>query len=111
MKRTYLLILLVGDLIALLVFVLIGQADHQTLDTANPISGALPNAIAFAVPWVIAGWLLGAFPGAGSQQSLWLFMGRSLNTWLVAAPLGVLLRAAFLQRRLRCPVAGITRDR
>ncbi|MFN2167650.1 MAG: DUF3054 domain-containing protein [Anaerolineae bacterium] len=98
MKRTLLIVLLAGDLIALLAFVLIGQADHQTLNAANPIAGALPNAVAFIVPWVVAGWLLGAYPAGPALPALGSFMGRSLNTWLVAAPLGVLLRAALLGR-------------
>ena len=95
------LILAAGDLIALLLFVVIGQADHNTLDQSNPILGALPNLLALAVPWLIVAFLLQAFPRR--PMSLAAFMGRSALAWLIAAPLGLWLRS-ILQDRSSIPI-------
>ncbi|MCA9871772.1 MAG: DUF3054 domain-containing protein [Caldilineae bacterium] len=95
------LILAIGDLIALLVFVIIGQADHNTLNQGNPILGALPNLVALAVPWLIIAFLLRAYPR--TPMRLAPFMGRSALAWLIAAPLGLLLRAV-LQSRGGIPI-------
>ncbi len=86
------LILLVGDALALLVFAYLGQRAHGVVDEARPMMGVLITAAEFALPWVIAGWLLGAYP-RGEARPWSAFLGRSLNAWLVAAPLGVLIRA------------------
>ena len=94
MKRST-FILLAGDLAALTVFVYFGQRNHETLDALR----LLLNVAAFGAPWVAAAWLVGAFRGdrAGRPYG-WAFMARSLNAWLIAAPLGVTLRALALGR-------------
>lgn len=99
-------ILLAGDLLALFIFIFIGQLDHETVDQANPILGALPQAASFALPWLVAAALLGAYPSPSSGPTshrgdfpgLPRFLARSLNAWLVAAPLGMVLRALLLGR-------------
>lgn len=101
MSQTRNLILAIGDLIALLVFVVIGQADHNTLNQSNPILGALPNLLALAVPWLIVAFVLRAYPR--KPMRLAPFMGRSALAWLIAAPLGLLLRAV-LQSRGGIPI-------
>lgn len=63
MKRSHILILAAGDLLALLAFVWLGQMDHQTLNTSNPLLGALPTAAPLAGAWLIAAWLMNAYPG------------------------------------------------
>ncbi len=88
-------ILLAGDVLALLLFVAVGQRDHDLVDVANPLGRLLLVTASFAAPWAIAGWLLGAFP-RGEAVSARTLLARSLNTWLVAAPLGVLVRAYLL---------------
>ncbi len=96
------LILLVGDLIAVMAFVVVGQRDHNLVNEANPILGVLVTTVEFAAPWVVAGWLLGAFRGVGEGDHpgrLYAsFLARSLNTWLVAAPIGILIRSFALGR-------------
>jgi hypothetical protein len=94
MKRST-LILLAGDLAALTVFVYIGQRNHETLDALR----LLLNVAAFGVPWAVAAWLVGAFRGDREGRPYgWMFIARSLNAWLIAAPLGVTLRALALGR-------------
>ncbi|MCS6844535.1 MAG: DUF3054 domain-containing protein [Caldilineales bacterium] len=98
MKRSFLPLLLVGDLLALLAFVLVGQADHRTLNAANPVLGALPNTLSLAGPWLVLAWLLRAYPRVGRQPTAPAFLGRSALAWLVAAPLGLAIRALWLGR-------------
>jgi hypothetical protein len=91
------LVLLAGDLVTLIAFIYIGQRDHDLIDPANPLMGVLLPAAVFALPWVITAFVLGAYD-AGGEISVRKAMGRSVNTWLVAAPLGLLLRALVLGR-------------
>jgi hypothetical protein len=93
------LILLVGDLIAVVVFVVVGQRDHNLVNEANPALGVLLTTGEFALPWAVAGWLLGAFP-RGDWETIKVAptLARSLNTWLVSAPIGVLVRSYVLGR-------------
>ena len=83
--------LLAGDWLVLLLFVFIGQRDHA-ISGPGALPSLLNTAFSLAVPWTVAALLLGAYrlwPLPGWR--VWL--GRALNAWLVAAPLGLLLRA------------------
>jgi len=88
-------ILLAGDVLSLLIFTYIGERDHELLDGENPLFRLLLVTFAFALPWVVAGWVLGAFPRGEALTARSLLL-RSVNTWLVAVPLGVLVRAYLL---------------
>lgn len=98
MKRSHTLALVIGDLAALLAFVLVGQADHRTLSASNPLLGALPNTLSLALPWLALAWPLRAYPRAGRPPSLRSFLGRSALAWVIAAPLGLAIRAVWLGR-------------
>lgn len=91
------LLFVAGDLLALLAFVYIGQRDHGLVDAANPLWGVLWAATPFVLAWLPVGVWLGIFPRATPANSR-SFLIRSLNAWLVAAPLGVILRAFLLGR-------------
>lgn len=95
--RRFSVLLIAGDVLALFLFVFIGQSNHELLDPAQPVAGLLLTTGVLALPWMIAGRWLGAFPGA-APSSVRTLMARSLNAWLVAAPLGLLLRAYVLGR-------------
>ena len=86
-------ILLLGDVLALLIFIILGQLEHQTVDLWR----ALLQTALFGLPWLIAGWLLGIFP-KGQILQLRFMLLRALNVWFVAAPLGLMLRAWALNR-------------
>lgn len=90
-----------GDLIVLLLFVVIGQADHNTLNQSNPILGVLRNLVPLAVAWLVVAFLLQAYPR--KSLSIAQFMGRSALAWLIAAPLGLWLRS-ILQNRSVIPI-------
>ena len=96
MKPTMRLILAIGDLVALFAFVLLGQADHNTVSSTNPLLGALPNVISLGVPWFILAWLLGAFPKG--PITLPRMLGRSALAWVIAAPIGLVIRMLWLGR-------------
>lgn len=101
-------VLLSGDLVALYLFVLVGQLDHDLLPGTNPLWYTLTRALPFIAVWLAAGWLLGAYwlPDRNNYMSQsrdwrplfrWL-SARALHAWLIAAPAGLLLRALLLER-------------
>lgn len=99
-QRTLTSLLLVGDLLALILFVAVGQRDHELVNAQNPFGGLLLAAMYFVGPYVLAGWAFHIFnfEAAGEGRFYFKFFARWLNAWLVAAPLGILLRALVLGR-------------
>jgi len=91
-------ILLAGDLLALLLFVFQGQRDHELVDPNNPALGVLLAGLPFLPPWIIAAFLLGAYRVDDLPGRPYKFFARSINAWLVAAPLWLVLRALVLGR-------------
>jgi hypothetical protein len=91
-------ILLIGDFLAILLFVFLGQQEHETTNLANPLLGLLRAAFPFLLMWVIVAWALHALPRSEESLSLRQLVGRGVNAWLVAAPLALLLRAFLLDR-------------
>lgn len=86
---------LAGDVVMLLAFVIIGQADHDLVDAANPVWGVLKPSLMFGLPWIVVGIWLKAFQyGKGARD----FFSRSFNAWLVTALLGILVRSLVLGR-------------
>ncbi|MFZ2358394.1 MAG: DUF3054 domain-containing protein [Anaerolineae bacterium] len=98
MQRYANVILAAGDLLALLAFVLVGQADHQTVNAANPLLGALPNVVSLAIPWLLLAVLLRAHPRSAAPATLPGFLGRSALAWVIAAPIGLAIRMMYLGR-------------
>lgn len=88
--------LLAGDWLALALFVFLGQIDHDLLGTYG-LSRLLTTTIQLALPWTIIAPIMGAYR-LGPDARRRSFLGRSLNAWLVAAPIALLLRA-WLQGR------------
>ncbi|MEZ4518837.1 MAG: DUF3054 domain-containing protein [Chloroflexota bacterium] len=84
-------LLLVGDWLVLLLFVFTGQRDHDISGT-----GALPSllvtTLSLAIPWTIGSFLLGGYRPQ-TADGLWPWLGRILTIWLIAAPLGLIIRA------------------
>ncbi len=91
MTRSISLPLLAGDLLVLLLFVFIGQRDH-----GMSLTGALPSllatTLALALPWAVVAWLLGVLRLPGDRPAA-AWLGRVAAAWLIAAPLGLILRA------------------
>jgi hypothetical protein len=91
-------ILLVGDLLAILLFVFVGQTEHSTVDAANPLVGLLRTAWPFLLAWVVVAGLTRAIPFQAEGMRLPLLLGRALNAWFIAAPLALMLRGFMLGR-------------
>jgi hypothetical protein len=89
--------LIAGDSLALFLFVYLGQREHETLNAARPLLGALLQTAVFVTPWLLVGGWLGAFPKENRLRT-GTFLSGSLNAWLVAAPLALLLRAFLFER-------------
>ena len=85
------IILLLGDWLALGLFVFLGQIDHRLLS----LTRLLGTTALLALPWTVVALLLDAY-WLGHQSTLRAFLGRALRAWLVAAPLALLLRALIL---------------
>jgi hypothetical protein len=87
--------LAVGDLIALILFVIVGRESHQ-MEAAGFV-GTINAAMPFVTAWLITAAVLGAFSGK-AMYPLLRVIGRTLLAGIVAGPIGVLLRAALLGR-------------
>lgn len=93
-------LLLLGDLVALYLFVLGGQLDHELLPGANPLWYTLTRALPFLAVWLATVWLLGTYrlPLVTGRQLFWSLGVGAVHAWVIAGPLGVLLRALLLGR-------------
>lgn len=92
-------VLVIGDLLVILSFVIIGRQSHA-LALAD-VGADLFTALPFVVGWfVVAPWL--GLYGATESVTPVKLLPRLLLTWLIAVPLGQILRALLLQR----PIPG-----
>jgi Ca2+/H+ antiporter len=82
-----------GDVIVLILFAIIGRASHDVASTAGPVLGTLNTAFPFIVAWLVLAAVLGGFSGKAFYP-IGRVIGRTLLASILAAPLGVLLRAA-----------------
>lgn len=82
-------------MVALALFLLIGEIQHGLLEAYNPLIRTLEQAAMIAAPWLLLGWLLSANPHQPltSWRSVGLFLLRTGLTWLFAALLGIVVRA------------------
>lgn len=90
-RMTNRIVLILGDWLVLLLFVFIGQRDHN-MSGPGTFTSLLITTVSLAIPWTVAAFLLGAYKLEDSL-TLQRWLGRVLTAWLVAAPLGLLLRA------------------
>jgi hypothetical protein len=86
-----------GDALCLALFVLLGMRLHEMLDVPQPALRFLLNVGPFWLAWGLAGLSLRAFrfPRPLRLRVVW---ARTLNAWLVAAPLAIVARALLLGR-------------
>ena len=88
------IILMAGDLITFLLFAAVGRRAHS-------MGSALDDITATAVPFVIGWFLVGPFTGAfraGATDGMSAAAKRAALTWLLAFPLGYMIRALMLGR-------------
>jgi hypothetical protein len=95
--KTWRVILIIGDLLALALFVWVGQTDHGTTNNTNLVLGVVTASWEFVLMWLLVGWLLNAFPRY-PDWTVRTLLSQPLLAWLVAAPLSLLLRSLVLNR-------------
>jgi hypothetical protein len=83
-----------GDALALLLFLIIGEIQHNMLGSPDLIPNLLKQLVAFGTAWFVAAWAIHAFPTQPFNAKS--FLGRSALAWLFAAPAGIVLRAILL---------------
>jgi hypothetical protein len=88
--------LIAGDVIALVLFAVIGRNSHGMATGAAAIAATLFTAAPFIVAWfLVAPWLGALQPPYAQAGSL---ARRTALAWLLAWPLALILRAVLLQR-------------
>lgn len=97
LPRWELFALAVGDLVALIVFAAVGGTSHGTLAAGSPVLNVLNTAVPFMAAWLTVGMLLGLYRGR-ALYPLWRVVALTLLAGIIAGPLGVALRAAWLRR-------------
>lgn len=97
--RTQIIILIAGDIIVIALFLLIGEIQHGLIETYNPILRTLAQAAMVAPPVILLSWLLGCYTHLPfrNRRDVALFLLRSALAWVLAAPLGLVIRAWGLQ--------------
>ncbi len=82
-------LLVLGDWVALGLFVFIGQLNHELIGE-SPLQRFLTTFAFLALPWTAVAFILGAYRLNEDGRT---FIGRSLTAWLVGAPIALLIRA------------------
>ncbi len=111
------LLLLLGDSISFIVFAMIGRSSHGRVTELEALLEIVPP---FLVVWLLVAPLLGAFrlhrkpaasehaEQAASSGLLRAFLWRTVLAWVIACPLGLGLRALYLQRSIPLTFAIVT---
>ena len=102
LPRWELFALALGDLLALIVFAAIGGTSHGTLSGDSSVLNVLNTAMPFLAAWLVVGMLLGLYRGR-ALYPLWRVIVLTLLAGVIAGPLGVALRAAWLRRPILMP--------
>lgn len=103
-RRGPIVLLLAGDWLALGLFVVLGQLEHSLLEE-NAVSRLLRGLAEFVLPWTLVAIAMRAHLWRAEQTAV-DFLARSLNAWLVAAPLALVIRAV-LRGQATIPVLFI----
>jgi hypothetical protein len=93
MNNRNLWILLLGDLFVFLLFAYVGKSSHQMEITLLSI---IETAAPFILGWFVVGYFTGIFKPA-AYASLGQAIIKVALTWLVAGPIGLVLRAILFQ--------------
>ncbi|UFJ42313.1 DUF3054 domain-containing protein [Brevibacillus humidisoli] len=86
------IVVILGDLLAFLLFAYIGKASHAHQIT---LLGIVETAAPFFLSWLFVGWLLKVFQPA-AYQSVAIAAKKTLMVWLFAGIAGLALRSILL---------------
>lgn len=104
-RRTALLVL--GDLAAFLLFSAIGRSSHGEAAGLSAILGVAGTAAPFMLGWFATAPFSGAYRGDAMARPT-VMLRRTALAWLLAWPVGLVLRALLLQRGIPISFALVT---
>src|SRR5215216_3593152 len=84
-------VLAVGDALAFMLFAAIGRASHGEASGLNAILQVAETAAPFMVGWFVIAPFAGAYASASSSRPRSM-LGRVALAWLIAWPIGLVLR-------------------
>jgi hypothetical protein len=96
-----------GDALAFLVFSAIGRASHSEAAGLGALLEVAETAAPFAIGWFVVAPLAGAFKAELAERPRAL-LARTALAWLLAWPLGLLLRALIRQAGIPLSFAIVT---
>lgn len=99
------LLLVAGDTGALLLFALLGRGSHGMSVAFSALNEVATTAAPFVMGWMLVAPLAGAYQTYPTRSE---FLGRSALAWVVACPIGLLLRSWWLSRPIPLSFALVT---
>jgi hypothetical protein len=100
-------ILMAGDTLAFMLFAALGRASHSEAAGLAAILQVAETAAPFAIGWFAVAPFAGAYRGEVIEQPRRM-LARSALAWLLAWPLGLLLRALIRQTAIPLSFAIVT---
>ncbi len=97
MTRKINLLVALGDAILLLAFAYGGEVTHELFFPESLVLSVLHAALPFALVWFPVAFFLGALGDPRESRPL-AFLARALAAWLIAAPLGIVVRGWLINR-------------
>ena len=95
-----------GDTAGLLLFAAIGRASHSEAAGLEALAQVAGTAAPFVAGWFLTAPVLGAY--GAKTETLRGMLVRTALCWLVAWPIGLILRALALQRAIPLSFALVT---
>jgi Protein of unknown function (DUF3054) len=99
--------LAVGDALAFMLFAAIGRASHGEASGLSAVLQIAETAAPFMVGWFVIAPFVGAYAPAISRQPRSM-VGRTALAWLIAWPIGLVLRAVIRSTSIAPTFAVIT---
>lgn len=97
MKHKINWLVIIGDAILLLAFAYGGEVAHELYFPDSLVLSVLHAALPFTLVWFPVAYLLGAL-GNPRAERLRDILVRGLEAWLIAAPLGIVVRGWLINR-------------
>jgi hypothetical protein len=106
--------LVAGDAVSFLVFAAIGRSSHGEAAGLDALLQVAATAAPFALGWWLVAPFVGAYRMRQEKAQGWAarlpssFLVRTALAWVLALPVGLALRALFLQRGIPLSFAVVT---
>jgi hypothetical protein len=100
-------VLVAGDALAFMVFAALGRASHSEAAGLSAILQVVETAAPFAIGWYAVAPFVGVYRAELAQQPRRL-LERTALAWLLAWPIGLLLRALIRQTTIPLSFAIVT---